>query len=130
MENYPKSGEHTIEETQYSRMFYRLVEQLEAVKNMAEDSNLSEEERKMAQDYLRENSERIEKAFNTYDAMDKKERAQKIGSQAHGASKVSIGQIEQKPAGQIHVDSQSGAHLTSKEAQDSEPDHWTKTKKA
>ena len=128
MENYPKSGENEVTETKYSKDFYRLVEQLEALKNVAEDPNAPEEKRKMAQTYLEENSERIEQAFNTFDALDKKEQAQKIGSQSLGANKLEAEQIEQKPAGETYVDSQGFVHSASGEAQAYEPDtRWRKT---
>ena len=128
MEKYPKSGENEVVETEYSKNFYKLVEHLEALKNVAEDPNVPEEKRKMAQTYLEENSERIEQAFNTFDALDKKEQAQKIGSQSLGASELSEEEIKQKPAGKTYVDSQGFVHSTSDEAQAYEPDNrWRKT---
>ena len=53
--------------------------------------------------------------------------AKRIGSQFLDASRVSAEQIEQKPAGQLYVDSQGFVHSTPEESKANEPDNWRKT---
>ena len=96
MENYPKGGEQEVVETQYSKVYYRLVDQLEKLKNKAEDQNLPEEERKRAQADLEELGPKFEEEFNRLDAMDKAER----GKQAIRAAEIDAEDLtssERKP---------------------------------
>ena len=130
MENYPKNNENEVVETQYSKVFYRLVNQLENLKNKAEDPNLPEEERKKAQaDFEKWNTE-LEEEFNKLDMMDKEERAQRIGSQSLSASELPAEQIEQKPAGRVYQDSQLFVHSTPEDSRANELDNDWRRKTA
>lgn len=127
MEDYPKSGENEVVETQYSKEFYRLVEQWENLKNRAEDPNLPEEERQKAQADIEKWGKIFEKSFNELDAKDKEEQARRITNQSLGANSLAAQQLEQKPAGQTYADSQSFVHSTPEEARANEPDDWRRT---
>lgn len=127
MENYPKNNENEVVETQYSKVFYRLVGQLENLKNKAEDPNLPEEERKEAQANFEKWSTELEEELNKLDAMDKEERAQKIGSQSLSASELPAEKSGQKPAGRVYQDSQLFIHSTTEDSRANEPDNWRKT---
>ena len=133
MENYPKSDEHEVAETQYSEAFYRLVNQLENLKNKAEDPNLPEEERKKAQAAFEEWTVKLEKDFEELDAKDKEEQERRLGSQSMAASATDaefpVGQVSEQEAAdeQRFVDSQGFSHNTPEESIESEPKTWQRT---
>lgn len=127
MESYQETNEHEVVETKYSEVFYRLVGQLENLKKRAEDPSLPEEERKKAQDAFEKWNKELEKEFITLDAMDKKEQAQRVGSQSLSASELKAEQSEQKSPGRSFVNSQGFVFDSPEGARKSEPDNdWRK----
>ena len=123
MEKSPKSGEHEVVETQYSEVFYKLVGQLENLKNRAEDPDLPAEDRKKAQDDLEKWAAKFEEEFDRLDAMDKEEQSRRIGSQSLVASELPGEQTRQKPEGRAYIDAQGFVHTKPEDAQDG-PDDW------
>lgn len=129
MEKSPKSGEHEVVETKYSEVFYKLVGQLENLKNRAEDPDLPAEDRKKAQDDLEKWAAKFEEEFDRLDAMDKEEQTRRIGSQSLVASELPDEQIRQKPKGRTYIDAQNFVHTKREDAQDG-PDDWRVSKRA
>ncbi len=126
MENYQETNEHEVVDTKYSEVFYKLVGQLEYLKKRAEDPSLPEEERKKAQDTFEKWNIELQKEFIMLDEMDRREQAQRVGSQSLSASELKAEQSEQKPAGRTYVNSQGFVFNSPKDARDSEPDDWRK----
>lgn len=131
MESYPKNNEDEKMETQYSEAWYRLLNQLENLKNKAEDLSLPEEVRKKAQADLESVIAKANEELDKLDAMDKEERSRRIASKSLGASELTSKQLGQKPANQdIFIDSQGFVHGSKEETLGSEPDYWQKPKDA
>lgn len=131
MESYPKNNEDEKMETQYSEAWYRLLNQLENLKNKAEDLSLPEEVRKKAQADLESVIAKANEELDKLDAMDKEERSRRIASKSLGAPELTSKQLGQKPDdGGYFIDSQGFVHGSKEETLGSEPDYWQKPKDA